>query len=312
MTQLQKPDRKVAIVIGASSGIGRATSLALATAGWAVVLAARSSDSLAGVDEECRAAGVPTLTVVTDVADGAQVDALLAHALTELGRVDAVINTAAAVGYGRFEDVPAEVFDAAITVNLLGTANVARTALRHFREVGGGHLVLTGSLLGKIAVPFMSTYVTGKWGVQGLARILQIEARQTPGVHVSLITPGSVNTPAYSQAANYAGWEGRPPPPVDRPEKVAAAILRALDKPARDRSVGLANHLVIAGFRLLPTVFDALVTPLMKIGGLSRRAIPATAGSVLQPQPNGDAQHGVWGFFGQRLVEPEHAAGKSS
>lgn len=293
-------DRQVAIVIGASSGIGRATARALSAQGWNVVLAGRSQVSLAAAEVQCRAAGAQTLAVVADVADGQQVDALLAQTLAQFGHVEAIINTAAAIAYGLFEEVPAEIFDRAITVNLLGTANVARTALHHYRQVGGGHLVLTGSLLGKIAVPFMSSYVTGKWGVHGLARIVQIEAKQIPGVHVSLISPGSVNTPAYSQAANYTGWEGRPPPPVDPPEKVAAAILDVLRRPARDRSVGLANHLVVFGFRTLPALFDALVTPLMRVGGLSRRAIAATTGNVLQPKPAGDRQHGVWGPLGWR------------
>ena len=201
-------------------------------------------------------------------------------AIERFGRVDAVVNSAAAVGYGRFEDVPAEVFDRVIVTNLLGTANVARASLRRFREQGGGHLVLLGSLLGKIAVPFMSPYVTSKWGVHGLARILQIEARQTPGIDVSVVSPGSVNTPAYLQAANYAGWEGRPPPPIDPPEKVARAIVRTLGSPRRDRSVGIANHVVVLGFRLLPAVFDALVTPLMRLGGLSKRPLAPHSGSV--------------------------------
>jgi hypothetical protein len=146
----------------------------------------------------------------------------------------------------------------------------------------------------------MSSYVTGKWGVHGLARVLQLEARQTPGVSVSMVSPGSVNTPAYSQAGTYAGFEGRPPPPVDPPEKVAQAVLRALQQPSRDRSVGLANHVVVLGFRLLPAVYDVLVTPLMRLGGLSRRPMPATSGNVLHPEPAGDAQHGVWAFLGNR------------
>jgi NAD(P)-dependent dehydrogenase (short-subunit alcohol dehydrogenase family) len=292
--------RRVAIVIGASSGIGRATVRALAADGWDVVLAARSQLSLDAAERECIAAGARTLVVVTDVAQAQQVDALMAQALAHFGHVEAVINTAAAIAYGLFEEVPVEIFDRAIKINLLGTANVARTALHHYRQVGGGHLVLTGSLLGKIAVPFMSSYVTGKWGVHGLARILQIEAKQIPGVHVSLISPGSVNTPAYSQAANYTGFQGRPPPPVDPPEKVAAAILGVLKNPARDRSVGVVNPLVVLGFRIFPALFDVLVTPLMKIGGLSRRAIVATTGNVLQPQPHGDRQHGVWGPLGRR------------
>ncbi len=287
--------RQVVIVTGASSGIGRVTARALVRKGWAVVLAARSSQSLAEAERECRADGGDTLAVVTDVGDAGQVEALFDAALRRFGRVDAVVNSAAVVAYGRFQDVPAQVFDRAVITNLLGTANVARTAFRHFRGSGGGQLVLMGSLLGKIAVPFMSAYVTGKWGVHGLTRILQIEARQIPGVRVSLISPGGVNTPAYSQAGSYVGRQGRPPPPVDRPEKVARAIVRTLSAPRRERSVGIANPLVVLGFRALPGVYDALVTPLMRLGGLSRRQVDPHPGNVLSPQPDGDAEHGAWG-----------------
>ena len=215
------------------------------------------------------------------------------------------MNTAAAVAYGRFEDVPAEIYDRVITTNLLGTANVARAALAQFRAQGGGDLVLTGSLLGKIAVPFMSPYVTSKWGVHALTRMIQIEARETPGVHVTLISPGSVNTPAYSQAANYTSREGRPPPPIDPPEKVARAIVKSLRAPRRERSVGIANPVVVLGFRLLPALFDLAVGPLMKLGGLSRRPITDHAGSVLEPSPKGEAEHGFWGRLGGRTVQTE-------
>ena len=241
----------------------------------------------------------------TDVGVRAEVDALMDRATVRFGRLDAVVNTAAAVAYGRFEDIPPEIYDRVITTNLLGTANVARATLRLFHRQGGGQLVLSGSLLGKIAVPFMSPYVTSKWGVHALTRMIQIEARQTPGVHVTLISPGSVNTPAYYQAANYTSREGRPPPPVDPPEKVARAIVRSLTAPRRERSIGLANHFVVLGFRFLPAVFDAAVTPLMKVAGLSRRVIAENPGSVLEPRPDGEAEHGVWGRLGRRRVNTE-------
>ncbi len=292
--------REVALVTGGSSGIGRASAVALAQAGWNLVLVARSPVSLAEAAAECTAAGAQVEVVPTDVGEQADVDAAFAAATDRFGRVSAVVNAAAALSYGRFEDVPAEVFDRVMVTNLLGTANVARASFAHFRQHGGGHLVLIGSLLGKIAVPYMSSYVTSKWAVHGLARTLHIEARQIPGVSVSMVSPGSVNTPAYSQAGSYAGFEGRPPPPVDPVEKMARAVLRCLEKPTRERSVGLANHLVVLGFRMLPAVYDALVTPLMKVGGLSRRAVPANSGNVLEPLPAGDAQHGVWGFLGRR------------
>lgn len=303
---------QVAIVTGASSGIGRATALELAGGGWSLVLVGRALESLLAVEADCHGRGVETLVVTADVGDQAEVDRLFDAAVERFGRVDAVVNSAAAVGYGRFEDIPAEVFDRVIVTNLLGTANVARTSLRHFRRQRGGHLVLMGSLLGKIAVPFMSPYVTSKWGVHGLARILQIEARQTPGIDVSVVSPGSVNTPAYLQAANYAGWEGRPPPPIDPPEKVARAVVRCLTKPRRDRGVGIPNPIVVLGFRALPGIFDVLVTPLMRLGGLSKRPVRPHPGSVLNPQPDKDGRYGPWGRLGRRTEDPAPAAGDSA
>ena len=77
---------------------------------------------------------------------------MFAAAVDRFGRVDVVVHAAAAVAYGRFVDVPTQVFDKVLTTNLTGTANVSRAALRQFTVAGGGRLVLVGSLLGKIAV----------------------------------------------------------------------------------------------------------------------------------------------------------------
>ena len=105
--------------------------------------------------------------VPTDVERAPSVEHLFAETLARHGRIDAVVHSPAVVAYGHFEEVPAEVFDQVVTTNLLGTASVARLALQHFKAHGGGHLVLVGSLLGKIATPFMSSYVTSKWGSTG-------------------------------------------------------------------------------------------------------------------------------------------------
>jgi short-subunit dehydrogenase len=304
-------DDRVVLITGASSGIGRATALAFSRQGARLVLAARSAESLEEVRAECVAEGGSALVVPTDTVDGHAVDALFEAAVETYGRVDAVVHSAAVVAYGRFEEVPADVFAGAMQTNVIGTANVARAALRLFRTQGGGSLVVVGSLLGKIAVPYMSTYVTGKWALHGLVRTLQMEARETPGVHVSMVWPGSVNTPAYAQAANYAGREGRPPPPVDPPEKLARAIMRAVDRPRREISVGLPNHLVVLGFRVLPAVYDTLVTPLMRVGGLSQRSLEPHAGNVFEPRPGGNAVHGYWGRLGLRNVSPNmHTEGE--
>jgi short-subunit dehydrogenase len=282
------------VVTGASSGIGRATARLLAARGANVALVARSPESLAAAEAECQEVGAATLVVVADVADGDAVDAVLRQAVARFGRVDAVVHSAAVLAYGRFEDVPAPVFDAALAVTVGGTANVTRSALRCFRQQEQGALVVVGSLLGKIATPYMSSYVTAKWAVHGLVRTVQIETRSEPGISVSLVSPGGVNTPVYRQAGSYLGWHGRPPPPVDSPERVARAVVEALERPRREISVGLANPLAVMGFRLLPGVYDVLVTPLMRAGGISRDRAEESPGNVFEPRPSGDAVHGPW------------------
>lgn len=283
------------LITGASSGIGRAAALQLAEEGANLVLLARSPDVLEVVRQECEDRGGTALVTVADVRDVDALDAAFAAARRTFGTLDGVVHSAGALAYGRFEDVPTEVYDSALGATLTGTANVARCALREFKEAGGGNLVFLGSLLGKISTPYMSSYVTAKWGVHGLVRTLQIEARSTPGIHISLISPGGVNTPVYLQAGTYLGRNGRPPPPVDTPQKVARAVVRALSHPRRETSVGLANRVVVSGFRLFPGVFDRIVTPLMTAGGLSRGNVPNSPGNVLTPLPLGEAVHGRWG-----------------
>jgi hypothetical protein len=82
---------------------------------------------------------------------------------------------------------------------------------------------------------------------------------------------------------------------VSQPDKVAKAILAAARRPVRERSVGLLNPFIVFGFRALPAVYDALVTPLVRIAALSRRKVPPGPGNVLAPLPEGEAERGRWG-----------------
>jgi NAD(P)-dependent dehydrogenase (short-subunit alcohol dehydrogenase family) len=286
---------RVVLVTGGSSGIGLATALALAAAGDHLMLLARAEGPLAAAAARCRSAGAASVTTVAaDVRDAAAVTRAVEQLREAHGRLDVVVHCAGVAAYGRFEDVPAEVFDQALATTLGGAANVSRCALQAF-EQDGGRLVVVGSLLGKISTPFMSSYVTAKWGVHGLVRTLQIESRTTPHIDISLVWPGGVDTPVYLQAGTYLGRHGRPPPPVDPPEKVARRVVSALDRPRREVSVGPANRIIVAGFHLFPAVFDLLVTPLMRLGGLSREETTDNPGNVLSPSPEGEAVHGRWG-----------------
>jgi len=273
----------VVLVTGASSGIGRATAHRLADRGTRLVLAARSRPALEVVAEECRQRGADVLLVPTDVSDEAAVKALVQAAVERFGRLDACVHAAAVVAYGRFEDVPTAVFDQVIRTGVLGTANVSRSALQVFRSQRSGTLVIMGSLLGKISTPYMSSYVATKAAVESLGRVLTIEQRDLDNVHVCVVSPGSVATPVFRQAANYVGRYGRPPPPVVSAERVAVKIVERLDHPRSRTSVGIANPFMIFGFRALPGVFDLLVGPLMRLAGLSRTRVDPHAGNVLTP-----------------------------
>lgn len=287
---------QVVVITGASSGIGLATAQLLAAEGARLVLAGRSELSLRRAQRDCREAGAAeTLTVLTDVLEEDQVERLAAAAVEHFGRIDAWVHTAAVVAYGRFEDVPAAVFRRVVDTGVHGTAHVARAALRRFRQQGAGTLVLTGSLLGEIVTPYMSSYVTSKWAVRALARALSIETRDQPAVRVCVVSPGGVDTPVYLQAANYAGRVGRPPPPVDPPRKVARAVVRSLHHPKDRRSVGWGNPVARLGFTVTPALFDLLVGPLMRMTGLSRQRVAAQDGNVFRPQPELEEVQGRWG-----------------
>ncbi len=285
----------VVLITGASSGIGRATALAYAGRKARLTLLARHAESLEAAATEVRAAGAASVeTVVADVLD----QPALVKAFEELerreGRLDVVVHSATVMAYGSVEDLPAEVFDRVVETAVSGSANIARALLPVFRRQQRGALVYVSSLLASIAAPTMGAYVAAKWGQLGLIRTLQIETRDVPGISISAVSPGGVDTPIYYQAANVTGWEGRPPPPVYKPERVAAQIVRAAEHPRRLTQAGIANPVIILGFRLLPFAYDRMVGPLLRTFGVSRRPVSDTEGNVFDPKPAGDETRGRW------------------
>jgi short-subunit dehydrogenase len=276
---------RVVLVTGASSGIGRATARLAARRGHHLVLVARGRGGLEEAADECRADGAASVEMAPlDVGDGPAVEQLVADLVVRHGRVDAVVHSAGVVAYGRFEDIPAEVFDRVLRTNVLGSANVARAVLPHMRERDAGTLVLLSSVIGHIAAPLMTPYAVSKWGVRALGRQLQVENRDRPGVHVAVVAPGGVDTPIYVQAANYEGHVGRPPPPVLSAERVAEVCMGLLDRPRPQVQVGALNRFMSLGFALLPHVYDRAVGPLFSRLALDqRRPVEPHPGNVLAP-----------------------------
>lgn len=287
----------VVVITGASSGIGRATALAAAPEGVHLVLVARGVGSLDLVAAECDDAGAAsTMVVPTDVGDDAAVGSLVEQVLARHGRIDVFVSAAGVVAYGRTEVVPQQVFDGVLRTNLLGTANVARHVVPVLRAQDAGTLTIVGSVIGHIAVPGMTAYAVSKWGVRALARQLKIENADKSGVTISYVAPGGVDTPIYQQAANYDGFEGRPPPPTASPEKVAAQILRRIGREGARSQLLLTNEVIRLGFSTMPWLYDAIIGPFFRHGAIDRlRPVEPHDGNVLQSRQSGNKLHGDQG-----------------
>jgi short-subunit dehydrogenase len=272
----------VVLVTGGSSGIGRAVAHEVSRRGHHVVLIARGAARLDEAAAECRREGAASVTTfAVDVADHAALTAAVAQIHHILDGVDVAVHAAGVAAYGRFDDLPVEIFDAVLATNVLGSANLARSLLPRMREGNQGRIFLLGSVIGNIGVPGMSPYVVSKWAIRALARSLQLENRDRPGVHITLVTPGGVDTPIYRRAANYSGLEGKAPPPVYSPRRVARAVVASFDDPPRRLDIGVTNPVMSLGFALTPRVYDILVGPLARRITKSRKAVPRSAGNVL-------------------------------
>jgi NADP-dependent 3-hydroxy acid dehydrogenase YdfG len=182
----QRIEDSVVVLTGASSGIARAAALAFAERGASVVVAARSADSLRQVALDCEQAGGRALPVCTDVTDEAAVQALAAQAQHAFGRIDVWVNAAAVMAYGEFEKVPTETYRWVLETNLFGQIHGARAVLPYFREQRRGTLINLGSVWGSVSSPYVSSYVTSKFGVRGFSEALQEELRLHPETRAGL------------------------------------------------------------------------------------------------------------------------------
>ncbi len=184
----------VAIVTGASSGIGRQTALLLGRKGVRVVLASRRVRQLEECAEEIRGAGGQAEVIPTDVADAGQIRALVRDTLARLGRVDLCVCNAGKYIRGRIQDISADDLEASLRVNFFGSALLIREVLPIMLEQRSGHIVAITSVDGKKGLPLDGPYVAAKAAMTGYMDVLRQELRGT-GVGASTILPGRVDTP---------------------------------------------------------------------------------------------------------------------
>ena len=216
----------VALVTGASSGLGRATAISLARAGADVALVARSAEELEGAEQEVSEAGRRALVLPTDLADAGGATAAVERTVGEFGRVDVLVNAAGTDVPGTVEELDVEGWDRTLSVNLRAPFLLSRAAFPHMREAGGGTIVNVSSVAGKKGWANASAYCASKFGLTGLTQALADEGRGH-GIRAIVLYPGAMatNWGAFSPEERQGSEpNGAPESRVLAPERVAEFI----------------------------------------------------------------------------------------
>lgn len=233
---------RVAIVAGASGGIGTATVRAFLAKGMRVVLAAPQDSLLEAIAAEMQPLGDRTVIVPTDITRREDVDRLAAKTLVTFGRIDVLANVAGIGSSPSICDTTDEELERVLAVNLLGAARLIRAVLPVMKAQRSGSIVNIGSVAGEAAV--MGIYSASKFGLRGLNDSVRREVRSY-NIRVTLIEPGFVRSPMNASMSKLPG-----------PEVVADAIVAAVARPRRAQIVPANYRLPVFLVKTFPAFTD--------------------------------------------------------
>jgi NAD(P)-dependent dehydrogenase (short-subunit alcohol dehydrogenase family) len=255
--------KKVAIITGASSGIGESTALTLLKNNFTVYAAARRTEKM----QPLAAAGAKLLAL--DVTSEASMLAAVQQILSQSGRIDALVNNAGYGSYGAVEDVPIAEARRQLEVNVFGLARMTQLVLPTMRSQRSGTIVNISSIAGKVSMPLSAWYHTTKFAVEGFSDCLRMELKPF-GIHVVLIEPGAIATEfaglateamektsghtAYAEQTRRILRMFRRFKTAQPPQVVADAILRAVhsESPKTRYVMGGGARPLLALRKLLP------------------------------------------------------------
>ena len=218
---------KAALVTGASSGLGRATAIALARAGADVALVARSQQELDSAKEEISKIGRRALTLSVDLASEDETTGAIGRTVETLGRIDVLVNAAGTDAPGTVEELDVEGWDRTLDVNLRAPFLLSKAAFPHMREAGGGTIINISSVAGKKGWANASAYCASKFGLTGFTEALADEGKEH-GIRAIVLYPGAMATHwgAFAPEERQEGTPTEAPPTrALPPEQVADLIV---------------------------------------------------------------------------------------
>ncbi len=216
---------RVAIVTGASSGIGRQVAFDLAAEGVALVLCARRAELLHAVAAECAVHGAGVEALVGDVADRAFVESLATRAMERFGRLDIVVNNAGISKHKQIFHVTPDEVEHVLRVNFLAAAWLTLAALPAMLRQGSGWIVNVSSAAGKLPPPREAVYAASKFALTGFTEGLWLDLAGS-NIHAVVIHVGAIDTEIWAKTDEPTAYRGRKLPP----SAVSAAVLRAIER----------------------------------------------------------------------------------
>ena len=290
--------RQVAVITGASAGVGRATVRAFAERGFDIGLLARGEAGLEAAKAEVEAADGRAVCLPADVSDFSQVDAAAAMAERELGPIDVWVNDAMTTVFAPTWDVRPADFQRAVEVTFLGQVWGTMAALNRMRPRDRGSIVNVGSALGIIGIPLQSAYCSSKFACRGFFESTRAELlHEGSNVQLSMVYLPAVNTPQFDWCATTLDYHPQPVPPIYQPELIAKYILETALTGRREKVIGSWNKILVLAGRMLPglgnqyAALGAWSTQLT-----SERISPDRPANLYQPA-DADEDHGARGQF---------------
>jgi len=248
---------RVAIITGASSGVGRAIARELGAHGAKVGLIARNAEALEAAAREVRELGGEALVLPLDVADADAVSAAADRVVATWNHLDVWINDAMVSVFAPITEIRPEEFRRVTEVNYLGFVHGTLAALRHMRPANSGVLIQIGSALAYRSIPLQSAYCASKAGVRGFTDSLRSELiHENSRIAVCMVQLPAVNTPQFEVVRNRLGGHPQPVPPIYQPEVIAREVIRCISKPRREVWIGWSTVKAIVAQRVIPGLLD--------------------------------------------------------